>query len=240
MLPGPSRAAISRGTATRASGPSGSTPSETGVLSSTTQSCERLTRRRRAAGAVDREHRRLRAPRSRAAPPRCRPATAAPRPAAPAPRRAPAAAPARPAEHHRGQHRRRGDRPPQPGVAPEPGEARRRGAEDPLGDPPLETRRRHPRRKAASKASRSARQAATRAAKSASRASRSAQAAVSSGPSSRSTYSPASAASGSSGRSGGSGRVAHDPRHSLRLISARRSQVRMVLSGTSKRRASSS
>jgi hypothetical protein len=31
----------------------------------------------------------------------------------------------------------------------------------------------------------------------------------------------------------GRNRIAHDPRHSRRLINARRSQVRMVLSGTS-------
>ena len=55
-----------------------------------------------------------------------------------------------------------------------------------------------------------------------------------SGPSSRSTYSAASAASsGSSGQSsGGIGGRAHASRHFRSVISARRSQVRMVLSGT--------
>ena len=47
---------------------------------------------------------------------------------------------------------------------------------------------------------------------------------------------------GVAGALGGQGVVAvdHGPRHSLRLISARLSQVRMVLSGTPKRRARSS
>ena len=239
VVPGPMRAASSRGSGTRACGPSGSTPSETGgLLPSITQSSSDAAGRGGAGGAVDAEDRGLGLqdgeerhvavdggergdePRRRLAGERRARAQAANQSAATA--AAAVAARQRPALL---QSRARSD-----GGAPKSravirrSRPRRRRGLGIGGVERLEVGAPGGDQRGEGRVARLARGAGGGLL----------------GAEQAQHVLPASAASGSSGRSAGARGVGHDPRHSLRLISARRSQVRMVLSGTSKRRARSS